>query len=173
MKLETRNCIRTAPIDVLGPRAMWNSAKVLDVSCFCCASGAGRLERLKLLKPPQGYLELLNFELPSGVKRSEQSVVVERLERLERTVPRDERIIAVEPFGRTQGRLILRQIVSTENSVQSWYRYLVFFAYLISLFALANTLGEIARSICLAVLRLITSSNFVGRFTRSSAGLAP
>jgi len=23
MKLETRNCIRTAPIDVLVPRAMW------------------------------------------------------------------------------------------------------------------------------------------------------
>ena len=38
---------------------------------------------------------------------------------------------------------------------------------------LASTLGEIARPICLAVLRLITSSNFVGRSTGSSAGLAP
>ena len=33
--------------------------------------------------------------------------------------------------------------------------------------------GGIVRPICLAVLRLITSSNFVGCSTGSSAGLAP
>ena len=41
----------------------------------------------------------------------------------------------------------------------------------LGLSARANTFGGIVRAICLAVLRLITSSNFVGRFTGSSAGL--
>src|SRR6266545_489265 len=39
--------------------------------------------------------------------------------------------------------------------------------------ALANTFGGIVRPICLAVLRLITNSNFVGRSTGRSAGLVP
>jgi hypothetical protein len=38
-------------------------------------------------------------------------------------------------------------------------------------FPLASTLGEIARPICLAVLRLIASSNFVGRFYRQLSRL--
>src|SRR4026209_2412192 len=45
--------------------------------------------------------------------------------------------------------------------------------YLITLSALANTFGGIVRPICLAVLRLITSSNFVGSSTGSSEGFAP
>jgi hypothetical protein len=45
--------------------------------------------------------------------------------------------------------------------------------YLITLSALASTFGGIVRPICLAVLRLITSSNFVGCSTGSSAGFAP
>jgi hypothetical protein len=48
MKRKTRDCGLTA-IDVLVPRAMWNSAKVLEVSSFLvCGSGAGRLEQLEL-----------------------------------------------------------------------------------------------------------------------------
>src|SRR5688572_32825356 len=43
----------------------------------------------------------------------------------------------------------------------------------ITLSALANTCGGIVRPICLAVLRLMTSSNFVGCSTGRSAGLAP
>src|SRR5215475_9201290 len=39
--------------------------------------------------------------------------------------------------------------------------------------ALASTFGGIIRPICLAVLRLITNSNFVGCSTGRSAGLAP
>jgi hypothetical protein len=49
----------------------------------------------------------------------------------------------------------------------------VFFDYLISLSARASTLGGIVRPICLAVFRLITNSNFVGRSTGKSPGLAP
>src|SRR5262245_16113943 len=45
--------------------------------------------------------------------------------------------------------------------------------YLITRSALASTFGGIVRPICLAVFRLITSSNFVGCSTGSSAGLTP
>src|SRR5262249_23257612 len=45
--------------------------------------------------------------------------------------------------------------------------------YLINLVARASTSGGIVRPICFAVLRLITSSNFVGCSTGKSAGLAP
>ena len=65
------------------------------------------------------------------------------------------------------------RIYSMENSVQSWHRRLVFCHHLISLFARASTSGGIVRPICLAVFRLITSSNFVGCSTGRSAGLAP
>ena len=45
--------------------------------------------------------------------------------------------------------------------------------HLITLSALASTFCGIVRPICFAVLRLITSSNFVGCSTGRSAGLAP
>ena len=60
-----------------------------------------------------------------------------------------------------------------ENSIQSWHRCLVLCHHLISLLARASTSGGIARPICFAVLRFITSSNFVGCSTGRSAGLAP
>src|SRR5262249_48542830 len=46
-------------------------------------------------------------------------------------------------------------------------------SHLITLFALASTSGGIVRRICFAAFRLITNSNFVGRSTGRSAGLAP
>src|SRR5262249_17371250 len=46
-------------------------------------------------------------------------------------------------------------------------------SYLINLVARASTSGGIVTPICLAVLRLITNSNFVGCSTGKSAGLAP
>jgi hypothetical protein len=45
--------------------------------------------------------------------------------------------------------------------------------YLITLSALASTFGGIVRPICLAVLRLMISSNFFGCSTGRSAGLVP
>ena len=45
--------------------------------------------------------------------------------------------------------------------------------YLITLSALASTFGGIVRPIFLAALRFITRSNFMGRSTGSSAGVAP
>ena len=45
--------------------------------------------------------------------------------------------------------------------------------HLITLSALASTFGGIVRPICLAVFRLMISSNFVGCSTGRSAGLAP
>jgi|SoiMetStandDraft_2_1073263.scaffolds.fasta_scaffold561479_1 hypothetical protein len=45
--------------------------------------------------------------------------------------------------------------------------------YRITLSALASTFGEIVSPKALAVLRLITNSNFMGCSTGSSAGLAP
>src|SRR5262245_56527348 len=45
--------------------------------------------------------------------------------------------------------------------------------YLITLSARTSTFGGIVRPICLAVLRLITNSNFVGCSTGKSEGLAP
>ena len=45
--------------------------------------------------------------------------------------------------------------------------------FTITLSALASTFGGIVRPICFAVLRLITSSNFVGCSTGRSAALAP
>src|SRR5207253_4089595 len=47
------------------------------------------------------------------------------------------------------------------------------FCHLITLSARSRTSGGIVRPICFAVLRLITSSNFVGCSTGRSAGLAP
>src|SRR5262245_54336291 len=46
-------------------------------------------------------------------------------------------------------------------------------AYRITLSALASTFGGIVRPICFAVLRLMTSSNFVGCSTGRSAGFVP
>jgi len=46
-------------------------------------------------------------------------------------------------------------------------------AYLTTLSACRSTCGGIVTPICLAVLRLITSSNFFGCSTGRSAGLAP
>ena len=57
-----------------------------------------------------------------------------------------------------------------EKSIQSWSRYT---AYLITLSALTSTFGGIVRPICLAALRLMTNSNFIGCSTGRSAGLAP
>gem|GEM_PF-5580136 len=51
---ETRNqrdCVRTAPIDVLVPRAMWNSAKVLDISCFWLRKRSGTIGTTGTLEP--------------------------------------------------------------------------------------------------------------------------
>src|SRR5262249_9170643 len=45
--------------------------------------------------------------------------------------------------------------------------------YLITLSALASTFGGMVRPICLAVLRLMTNSNFFGCSIGRSAGLAP
>ena len=45
--------------------------------------------------------------------------------------------------------------------------------YLITLSALARTLGGMVTPICLAAFRLIISSNFVGCSTGRSAGFAP
>src|SRR4026207_1700051 len=45
--------------------------------------------------------------------------------------------------------------------------------HLITRSALASTFGGIARPICLAVFKLITSSNLFGCSTGRSAGLAP
>ncbi len=57
------------------------------------------------------------------------------------------------------------------NSTAAWQNKKSF--HLITLSALASTLGGIVRPICLAVFRLITSSNFVGCSTGRSAGLLP
>src|ERR1041385_3082732 len=46
-------------------------------------------------------------------------------------------------------------------------------SHLITRSALANTFGGIIRPMCLAVLRLITNSNFVGCSMGKSAGLVP
>ena len=46
-------------------------------------------------------------------------------------------------------------------------------SHLITLSALASTFGGIVRPICLAALRLMMNSNFVGCSTGRSAGLAP
>ena len=45
--------------------------------------------------------------------------------------------------------------------------------HLMTLSALAKTLGGMVNPICLAALRLMMNSNFVGCSTGSSAGLAP
>src|SRR5262245_51817452 len=45
--------------------------------------------------------------------------------------------------------------------------------YLITLSALASTLGGIVKPICLVVFRLITNSNFIGCSTARSAGFVP
>jgi hypothetical protein len=49
------------------------------------------------------------------------------------------------------------------------YAYL----HLITLSALASTFGEIVTPICFAALRLMTSSNLLGRSTGRSPGFAP
>jgi hypothetical protein len=59
------------------------------------------------------------------------------------------------------------------EKVQSWRPVLGFLLSLITLSALANTLGGIVRLICLAAFKLITNSNLVGCSTGRSAGLAP
>jgi hypothetical protein len=51
------------------------------------------------------------------------------------------------------------RIDSSENSIQSWHRHVVFFHHLISRFARVSTSGGISMPICFAVFRLITGSN--------------
>jgi hypothetical protein len=60
MKRKTRDCVRTAPIDVLVPRAMWNSAKVLDISCFWLRKRSGTIGTT-------GTLERLEPELVRNI----------------------------------------------------------------------------------------------------------
>jgi len=57
--------------------------------------------------------------------------------------------------------------------IHSWHRCLFFCDHLITLSARYSIDCGIVRPICLAVFRLITSSNFVGCSTGRSAGLAP
>ena len=54
-----------------------------------------------------------------------------------------------------------------------WLLTPFFNVHLINLFARASTSGAIVTPICLAVLRLITSSNLIGCSTGRSAGLVP
>ena len=55
-----------------------------------------------------------------------------------------------------------REIEAMENSVQSWYRRFAFVDYLITRSALASTLGEIVRPICLAVLKINDGEDALG-----------
>ena len=66
-------------------------------------------------------------------------------------------------------RLVRRRSMQFNPGVAA----LFFCHHLISLFARASTSGGIVTPICLAVFRLITSSNLVGCSTGRSAGLAP
>ena len=59
------------------------------------------------------------------------------------------------------------------NDFRFWIADFRLFDHRMTLSALARTLGGMVKPICLAVLRLITSSNFVGCSTGRSAGLAP
>jgi hypothetical protein len=82
-------------------------------------------------------------------------------------------LLQLDAIARQYFSLDLRRIGLTENSIQSCERHMVFFHHLITLSALASTLGGIVRPICFAVLRLMINSNFVGCSTGRSAGLAP
>ena len=63
---------------------------------------------------------------------------------------------------------------STKFQMPKWYYSRVSpHAYLMTRSALASMLGGIVTPIAFAVLRFITSSNFVGCSTGRSAGLAP
>jgi hypothetical protein len=61
----------------------------------------------------------------------------------------------------------LAEIKLWVKSIQSWHRRFVFSDHLTTLTARAKV-----SPICFATFKVITSSNFVGRFTGSSAGLA-
>ena len=65
------------------------------------------------------------------------------------------------------------RIESSEKSVQSWHRCVVFCHHLITSLARASTSGGIVRPICFAAFRLMMNSNFVACCTGKSAGLAP
>jgi hypothetical protein len=73
---------------------------------------------------------------------------------------------------------ITHRIMHTENTVIFVFLMCnpaspTWIIYLITRSARASTFGGIVRPICLAVLRLITNSNFVGCSTGMSAGFAP
>jgi hypothetical protein len=86
---------------------------------------------------------------------------------------RQDRRATLAELNCTARQAYLTGFVRGRIQFQSWQRSLVFCHHLISLFARASTSGGIVRPICLAVFRLITSSNFVGCSTGRSAGLAP
>src|SRR5215475_15508416 len=119
------------------------------------------------------------FSIPQERNRLEVSPVAKILSRilLRQTLPFWQfiQILARSISGRTDDARRRIELNATdtchticlmENSIQSW-------RYLITLSALTSTFGRIVTPICLAVFRLITSSNFVGCSTGRSAGFAP
>src|SRR5215470_13730372 len=83
------------------------------------------------------------------------------------------------PFNIAQDKLqkiFLRPDLSIENrqsKIQNCVIASLLTPYRITRSALASTFDGIVTPICLAVLRLITNSNFVGCSTGRSAGLVP
>src|SRR5437870_4044575 len=70
---------------------------------------------------------------------------------------------------KTQGR----RFFYSSNFLLRFFLFTFVLFYLMILSARASTFDGIVRPICLAVLRLITNSNFIGCSTGRSAGLAP
>ena len=87
-----------------------------------------------------------------------------------------QQMYSFEPCNHSTPSFLLRDSSERYCLTQRFSRScidLLLVVHLITLSALARTFGGIVRPICLAVLRLITNSNFVGASTGKSPGLAP
>ena len=86
------------------------------------------------------------------------------------------RIQSLRKAQRWPGTYVVMARVNTMSFPAKRVTLLAFchrFSYLVTLSALASTLGGVVRPICLAACRLMTNSNLVGCSMGSSPGLAP
>ena len=98
MKRKTRDCVRTALIDALVPRVVWELSQGVRRFLFLVAQA--ERERLE-------QLELWNAWSRVSSKHFERSEAVERLEHLERPDFRFERSEAVERLERLERASVL------------------------------------------------------------------
>src|SRR5215468_8380061 len=116
---------------------------------------------LYITQLPQSFPERVASRVWAGTKRSEKPY------------PRNLRLLRLSGQAEHKEQSAKRGRNECYILTVAYCLLPIAFFHLITLSALASTFGGIVRPICLAVLRLMKNSNFVGCSTGRSAGFLP